>query len=350
LLSLLLPVTATLACSVPVFRYALEKWAADDYQAIVFHRGPLTAAQQALTHQLSGDGTAGRLPANVSLQTVDLAQNPAPALLELWRQLSTETLPWLVLKYPQNVRLPGNLISGPLTEATTRQLLDSPVRREIVRRIAQGQSVVWVLLEIGDPPRDEAVAKLATQRLDYLATVLKLPTLEAQDIASGLVSVPAGGLKLAFSMLRLARTDPAEQVFINVLLHSEPDLGDLKEPMLFPVFGRGRALYALAGKGINHETLDEAATFLIGRCSCEVKELNPGVDLLLTADWDNLIKAQTQPSRATQLKELAAAPETVTITGTSAQAPAPATRQPLPTGTLALAALVLAGFLWWRRN
>ena len=346
------------ACSVPVFRYALEKWAPDAYQAIVFHRGPLTDAQQALARSVSGDGLAGQPPANVSLQTVDLAQNPAPEMLELWRQLGTETLPWLVVKYPRTVRLPDQLVSGPLAAATTRHLLDSPARQEITRRLAQGESAVWVLLEVGDRPSDDLAAKLVTQRLDYLATVLKLPTLEAQDIASGLVSVPAGGLKLAFSVLRVSRTDAAENVFVKMLLGSEPDLGSLKEPILFPVFGRGRALYALAGKGINHETLDEAATFLIGKCSCEVKELNPGVDLLLTADWARLVKAQFAADQGLPtLPSLAeAAPETVTISGAPENTPARAdgARPPADsfqlTGVFALATLLVAGFFWWRKN
>lgn len=350
LLALLLSVHSLPACSVPVFRYALEKWAADEYQAIVFHRGPLTAAQQALMQPLTGEGLAGQLPANVALQTVDLAQNPDPALLALWRQLGSDTLPALILKYPQKSRLSDHLFAGPLTAAAVQQVLDSPARREIIRRIAQGQSVVWVLLETGDATRDEAAAKVAAQRLDYLTTVLKLPAIEPQDIASGLVSVPKDGLKLAFSVLRMNRKDAAESVFARMLLHSEPDLLDLQEPMLFPVFGRGRALYALAGKGINHETLDEAATFLTGKCSCEVKELNPGVDLLLTADWAGLIKAQSEGARPAALQQQAAAPETVTITGASAPPPTPPHRPLIPAAAGALAALLLAGFFWWRRN
>jgi len=356
LLALLLSVHSLPACSVPVFRYALEKWAADEYQAIVFHRGPLTAAQQALMQPLNGEGLGGQLPANVALQTVDLAQNPDPALLALWRQLGSDTLPSLLLKYPQKSRLSDHLFAGPLTAAAVQQVLDSPARREIIRRIAQGQSVVWVLLETGDATRDEAAAKVAAERLDYLTTVLKLPAIEAQDIASGLVSVPKDGLKLAFSVLRMNRKDAAESVFARMLLHSEPDLLDLQEPMLFPVFGRGRALYALAGKGINHETLDEAATFLTGKCSCEVKELNPGVDLLLTADWAGLIKAQSEGARPAVLQQqaaaaaAAAAPETVTITGDSAPPPTPGNRPLIPAAAGALAALLLAGFFWWRRN
>jgi hypothetical protein len=46
------------------------------------------------------------------------------------------------------------------------------------------------------------------------------------------------------------------------------------------------------GKGIKHETIDEAASFLIGSCSCQVKEKNPGADLLMTVDWKALLKEQ----------------------------------------------------------
>ena len=39
-------------CSVPVFRYALERWAPSDYELWIFHRGPLTADQQRLAQDL----------------------------------------------------------------------------------------------------------------------------------------------------------------------------------------------------------------------------------------------------------------------------------------------------------
>lgn len=345
------------ACSVPVFRYALEKWPPDTYQALVFHRGPLTAAQETLTRDLTRDGLAGRLHANISLQTVDLAQNPAPELLALWQQSGTQTLPWVVVRYPQASRLPDHIVSGPLTEATLKQAFDSPARQEITRRLGHGDSAVWVLLEIGDRQRDDTTTKLIETRLNYLATVLKLPAIEAQDVAAGLVTVPEGGLKLAFSLLRVSRSDPAEAAFIQMLLGSEADLREIKEPILFPVFGRGRALYALAGKGISHETLDEAATFLIGKCSCQVKELNPGVDLLLAANWDKLVKAQVSSDQSLPtlptLVELA--PETVTITSSADKAdPGSHSPAPLPFKLrlalgFAAGGLIIAAF-WLRRR
>ncbi len=45
----------------------------------------------------------------------------------------------------------------------------------------------------------------------------------------------------------------------------------------------------MLGKGINAETIQDAAKFLCGACSCLVKRLNPGVDLLMAADWDAIL-------------------------------------------------------------
>ena len=287
-------ITASLwACSVPVFRYALERWLSDPYQAIVFHRGPLTAAQQTQVKNLTPAGLAGRLHANVSARTVDLDQNPNADSLALWQQSKSATLPWLVLQYPAAAKIPGAVWSGPLAESSIHQALDSPLRRDLVQRLTKSDSVVWVLLEIGDPPRDDAAAKLLQARLTYLTSVLKLPKLDPQDVVSGAEEQ----LRLAFSTVRLSRTNAAEQVFANMLLGSEPDLHEIAEPLVFPIFGRGRVLYALAGKGITHENIDQAASFLIGACSCEVKEQNPGVDLLFAADWDKLFKATLAPDK-----------------------------------------------------
>jgi hypothetical protein len=61
--------------------------------------------------------------------------------------------------------------------------------------------------------------------------------------------------------------------------------------------------------------IDEDAIFLVGSCSCEVKEQNPGVDLLMQADWVGLVKRQasTSPIRSAQSATMSAAPELVTF-------------------------------------
>jgi hypothetical protein len=59
----------------------------------------------------------------------------------------------------------------------------------------------------------------------------------------------------------------------------------VKGPILFPVFGRGRVLGSVFGKELNAGTIFEVAHFLCKECSCQLKELNPGMDLLIQADW-----------------------------------------------------------------
>jgi hypothetical protein len=188
--------------------------------------------------------------------------------------------------------VPGIVWSGPLNKTNITALLDSPARRAIATRLGEGETAVFALLESGDKTVDDAAASLLDARLAYLASVLELPKLDDQDIRNGLVSVPPDGLRLSFSVLRISRGDPAERAFTQMLLATEPDLKQASGPIAFPIFGQGRALYALVGKGIKHETIDEAASFLIGSCSCQVKEKNPGADLLMAVDWKGLLKEQ----------------------------------------------------------
>ena len=52
---------------------------------------------------------------------------------------------------------------------------------------------------------------------------------------------------------------------------------------------------ALVGAGITAENIKDAAAFLAGPCSCEVKRDNPGVDLLLTAEWGRAAPIEPAP-------------------------------------------------------
>lgn len=312
------------ACSVPVFRYALERWPPDLYQVVVAHKGSLSSNDLSLVDELTrmAQETGPALP-NMIVRTLDLAGQADDPLLKSVATEIEKGLPRMLVLYPGRSAptpeepvadvpaafdfggpflpnlpsvTPGGPLafSGPLTAATVQALADSPARREIVSRLLKGDSIAWVLLESGNKPQDnEAFERLETE----------LKKLEADLNASAtntgtLFNYPDGGqadpffypeavpVKIAFSILRVAREDPAESVFISMLLNSEANLNQsAREPMAFPLFGQGRVLYALVGRGINSEHISEACLFLAGNCSCQVKSLNPGTDLLLTADW-----------------------------------------------------------------
>jgi hypothetical protein len=187
-------------------------------------------------------------------------------------------------------------------------------------------------------------------------------TLELPDPNQGVAYEPvavevAESLKIAFSTVRLARTDQAERVFVSMLLETEPDLRTYHdEPMVFPVFGRGRVLYALVGEGINRENISEAAQYLVGACSCLVKAENPGLDLLMLADWDAVpdVSVDVAPPEVVALPDLSAVNTGPTDGPGQDQVPS----HGRPAVLLANAALATAGvallsgvlFLWLRKR
>lgn len=309
----LLAVTIAEACNVPVFRFALERWRADAYRVTVVHKGPLSEEQQKWLAELE-ENQEKRL-ANIAVKTVDADEFADDDLV---KSQPEPKFPLLVVQYPEALRIPQPIWSQPFSAATAKQLIDSPLRKELLNRLLDGETAVWLLLESGDADQDQAAVKLLEQELAKLAKELQLPKLTDLPDDNLFAKTP---LKLSFSMIKVARTE-AESPLVQMLLRSEPDLIDRTDPMIFPVFGRGRALLPLIGAGITADNIQSSASFLVGACSCEVKELNPGFDLLLAADWDELLSIDGQPlSIVPTRKEPEGAPELVPIPVGSAVAP-----------------------------
>ena len=248
----------------------------------------------------------------------------------------------MILRYPQEVGIERAAWSGRLTAENAAALVDSPVRREIARRILDGDSAIWVLLESGHNKADAAARELMETHLARLERTLELPAavsaaLAQQTEAPETITPP---LLLLFSIVTLSRTSPDESVFIEMLLRSEADLVQYaSQPIAFPVFGQGRTLYALVGNGISEENIREACQFLVGPCSCEAKALNPGLDLLMLADWGaglgGSVVAALEPQPLVGLAtlvEAAATPEasapTPEVTSAVSGAARPATLEP----------------------
>ena len=75
-----------------------------------------------------------------------------------------------------------------------------------------------------------------------------------------------------------------------MLLTSEADLMKRKEPMAFPVFGRGRCLAALVGRGLNAKNVKSSCALLLAPCTCDVQADMEGFALLTASDWQSLGK------------------------------------------------------------
>ncbi|MFH1299841.1 MAG: hypothetical protein ABIK07_02175 [Planctomycetota bacterium] len=294
----LLTSTLIWACSVPVFRYALERWPADKYNVVVFYRGELNPEQQKIVSQFDKAGTISQQAANVELRLIDLDSKPAPDDVELWKKQKSETLPLMVVRTPLPAPVPDGYWSGAMSEDNVAKLIDSPLRQNIAKQLINGQTAVWVFLESGNSEKDKAAFELLTKELKRMEKTLKLPEIDQADIEQGLVSVSPDSLKLKFSLEKCSREDSAETDFTRMLLATENDLKDFNaEPMAFPVFGRGRVLYALIGKGINPGTIEQACRDLTGPCTCQVKDQNPGTDLLMAVNWEKLVTPATQDEK-----------------------------------------------------
>lgn len=272
------------ACNVPVFRYALERWPAEPYELVVFHRGELPDAQQALLQRLRGaDGR--ELPTSVTATAVD--GNVPAELQPLWESLRSSALPSLTLLFPKAYGLKETIWTGPLTAGSVAGLLDSPARREIVRRLAKddGDAAVWVLIACGDLRKDEAALSCLTTVLPKMDRTLE----PAKDDAPDGPPQDRPKIKVHFSWLKVDRNDPNEAILVGLLDRLDPNGGKSGEPLALPVFGRGRVLTVLEGDRINAEAVQDICEFLIGDCSCTIKDQNPGFDLFIPVDWDGLL-------------------------------------------------------------
>lgn len=280
------PFGSAYACSVPVFRYALERWHPDPYEAVVFHRG-FTSADSALLTRLQAAG-GRQSPANLRVGTHDVRDTTGQHPWSRWGLQEGDSLPLVAVYAPRARRDAGPLWSAPLTAGAIEALTDSPIRREIARRILNGETAVFVYVSGGDRSRNRAVMDTLRGNLSELEKKLQLPE-PVYDVS---YFEPSKGvpLKIAFSTLVLSPREPTEQVLLRMLFGSLFDPDSLHEPTVYPIFGRGRALIQLRADQVTSRHLNEICRFLTGPCACTVKQANPGFDILLSTPWDTQLR------------------------------------------------------------
>jgi len=269
----------SLGCSVPVFRYALERWPADYYLAEIEY-----------SHELSGEAKS----AATLLKKCSEGDGETLCNLDVrLKQVEGLSKPKITLRYPRPSRIPVEAWSGELNLASVKSIVDSPVRKEIVKRLIAGESAVWIFLESGNSEKDADALKLVKENLDNLQKELQLPEEDLQEMKGTgydpslvIAEENEDKIKISFSIISVSRQDPAEKFLVDLLLKTENDLLEYDEPIIFPVFGRGRILFAIPGKGINEIIITKTCVFLSGPCSCQIKALNPGVDMLVSVEWD----------------------------------------------------------------
>jgi hypothetical protein len=272
-------------CNVPVFRYALERWPADAYRVTVFHRGEMAGAQKEVAKALADVSESS---ANLAVAVVDVMKELSSYHKKTWELVKETALPAVVVQYPASTQADRVLWTGLLTAENVRNLVDSPARRQFVERLQKGESAVWLLLESGDAAQDKKAADQLAAELKRIEKEVELPP-AAPDDPTMSADVP---LRIAFSVLRISRNDPVEAMFVRMLRGLREEASKEPGPLVFPVFGRGRALDGFASSQVTAELVENVVAFVCGACSCEVKSMNPGVDLLIATDWDAALTGQ----------------------------------------------------------
>lgn len=278
------------ACAVPVFRYALENWEPDRLTVAVVHAGQMPAETKGLVQRMETAAYEADQLANLQLHPIDVTadhpQGSAEAMhAEQWRD---GDLPHMLVYFNNNAPEPQLAWSAPLTSQNVDRLLDSPARREVVERLLDGQSAVWAFIKSGNQADDDRALKELQRELARKPDEIELPSLTDLATEEKFNEELGVEMRVEFSVVVIEPDDANETFFREMLLNTESDLKEFKEPIAIPIYGRGRTYFALVGQGITADNISDNCNFICGACSCEVKRDNPGQDLLLAANWNQV--------------------------------------------------------------
>ncbi|HIG26283.1 MAG TPA: hypothetical protein EYQ50_00195 [Verrucomicrobiales bacterium] len=315
---LLLP-GKVLACSVPVFRYALERWERDLYQVVVIKAGKFTEEQVELAQSLQAVSVLGEGVMNINVSLADISDPEMRQTLHRVYPSSREIrgdAAELVLFYPKEQGNQTLLWQEDFSQSAVDAFVESAAVLDLMKPILQGTSVVFLMVESGNASKDHAASQLVRETLEALEEQIELPegvVNLAGKVTGGNLSVyealsddPTNQLKsgiplrIEFELRHLPKNKKAP-ILRSILLNMDQRLFEFpEEPMLFSIFGRGRVLPPMVGEGISKQNITDAAMYLCGACSCQMKAQNPGIDSLSNVDWFRYLEG----SEVIQDKEL----------------------------------------------
>ena len=291
------------ACNIPVFRYALERWKPDACEVVVFYDGNLSSQHSELVETLNARSNENQGHANAKVIRVDVADDKDAERGDLWEGLKQNPdaeLPHVLVRTKLGRGRFINHWHGTLEAASRYGLFQSPARTEIRDRLLAGHSVVWLLIGSADREKTDSARALAEGTFQTLEKKVKLPEGIGLPGSELYADVP---LVLKFSLLEVDPNDPKEAFLVRLLTGLRMQAFEDEQPLLVPIFGRGRALEVIPARDMSARLMEELTLFLSGACSCQVKEQNPGFDLLIDADWEGELFGNEEnrpPDRSSQ--------------------------------------------------
>ena len=292
------------ACSKPVFRYALERWFPTPYEFVVLHKGPIDDETRERLGELLPDGAF-----DLRLSYVDVEEDFGDeekmtqrerAMLKRWRDNPDPArLPLAMLLPPDDIPSDQPVFwEGRIDAAGVKALrkqIYGPVVRQLLEKLATGDAAVWILVKGPDEAQNRQTRELLDKSLSELEKELKLPhEQDPTDTQYDDGLAPGIPMRMSFSVMETNLDDPANRLLKDSLMAIDAERLKQPGPKVIPVFGRCRALDIIHGDEIDAEILQDITFFLVGPCSCRVKELNPGFDLLAPFPWEWILYEETK--------------------------------------------------------
>ncbi|QDT09165.1 hypothetical protein [Planctomycetes bacterium K23_9] len=283
----LIGVSVAHACKVPVFRYALERWQADNYRVVVTSSGPLNEEHQSAIEKLK------QSPANTVVEVIDLSSLSEADLWQLEGGGQEIESPTLQVFYPERNGQRKLCWQGELSTANLSAWQSSSLRNDIAKDLQSGVSAVWVIVDGKEPAANDKFAVELRRSLDLASQSITLadgvilranaaeyfkthPDASMDDVLRS--DVP---LRIEFKVRRLG--SQSNELAFRAMIQGFAE--NVSAPYAFPVFGRGRMIEPLRADQLTDDTIVSACNYLVGQCSCTMKSLNPGVDILLDTNW-----------------------------------------------------------------
>ncbi len=257
---------AVKACTVPLFKYALDRWEPEYYRlTIITDRGFSKQQIESCEIILEKNYT------NLFLLTNSFANIPEKVKPQLSKGDNA------FIEFAPKLKADKILWHGKLTPKKLTGLITSLISKQLVSHLIKNESAVWLFI----PAKQAAQQQLNAQKLQLLKTTLHK--------AEKQLKLPEAGrnLTIAFPII-IVNSDILSNSLLfdtlKILLPQDVVFGDT--PLTIPIIGRGRALFALFGNRFSEKSILDLSKYIIGACACEVKVMNPGIDLLLSANWD----------------------------------------------------------------
>jgi len=267
-----LSANTVLACDTPVFRYAMERWESSPYQLKVFHNRDFNAEELELLELLINSSVQKNKDANLIVETINLQRQKILPKGALPVKNKVE----LQVAYPLDCPVQKTVWQCEFTPENINEIINSPTRQILGTHLTNGSPIVWFFIK----GTDETSSAKKLQLLKGELTKLQKKWIISQLLDN------KGEPKVQLSPIVVSEYKQPQNNFLHTLLKSinSKHLATT-EPMVFSFYGQGRALNALVGNEITLKNIEKQCEYLIGKCSCIVKEQNPGVDVLFNTDW-----------------------------------------------------------------